>query len=247
MVQVQTFAWPDGPATADLVPTRDLIAVPPVFEIAGNGRQIIRVALRAPLPGPREHAFRLLITEVPRGGAATTGVRFALRLSLPVFVIPDGARPEPQWSLRGRGSGQLDLVLRNVGDAHLQVRRITWRPEGRAGPATGIEAPAYVLAGREHSWPLPGGAVAGPIELQAETSLGTAACDRRPAARLGPRWRRCCSPRRHRRRHSPNRRPASARHPPSRSCPRWDRRAATRCCHRFMSRRAGTSCCWRSS
>jgi len=173
MVQVQTFAWPDGPATAELVPTRDLIAVPPVFEIAGNGRQIIRVALRSPLPGPREHAFRLLITEVPRGGAATTGVRFALRLSLPVFVIPDGARPEPQWSLRGRGSGQFDLVLRNVGDAHLQVRRITWRPEGRPGPTTGIEAPAYVLAGREYSWPLPGGAVAGPIELQAETSLGT--------------------------------------------------------------------------
>ena len=48
MVQVQTFAWPDGPATAELVPTRDLIAVPPVFEIAGNGRQIIRVALRSP-------------------------------------------------------------------------------------------------------------------------------------------------------------------------------------------------------
>ena len=173
MVQVQTFAWPDGPATAELVPTRDLIAVPPVFEIAGNGRQIIRVALRSPLPGPREHAFRLLITEVPRGGAATTGVRFALRLSLPVFVIPDGARPEPQWSLRGRGSGQFDLVLRNVGDAHLQVRGITWRPEGRPGPTTGIDTPAYVLAGREYSWPLPGGAVAGPIELQAETSLGT--------------------------------------------------------------------------
>ena len=38
MVQVQTFAWPHGPATADLEPTRDLFAVPPVFELAGNGR-----------------------------------------------------------------------------------------------------------------------------------------------------------------------------------------------------------------
>ena len=41
MVQVQTFAWLDGPATADLQPTRALLAVPPIAEIAGRGRQII--------------------------------------------------------------------------------------------------------------------------------------------------------------------------------------------------------------
>ena len=48
MVQVQTFAWPRSPASGDLEPTRELIAVPPVFELAGNGKQIIRVALRGP-------------------------------------------------------------------------------------------------------------------------------------------------------------------------------------------------------
>lgn len=171
MVQVQTFAWPDGPATAALVPTRELIAVPPVFEIAESGRQIIRVALRAPLPGPREHAFRLLITEVPRGGARTTGVRFALRLSLPVFVTPDGAEPRPVWSVRMGERSAPELVLRNEGEAHIQVRRIVWRPDGRAA-ATVIETPAYVLAGREHGWPLPPGTGGAPLQIEAETNLG---------------------------------------------------------------------------
>ena len=172
MVQVQTFAWPDGPATVDLQPTRALLAVPPIAEIAGRGRQIIRVALRAPLIGPQEHAFRLLITEVPRGSAKATGVRFALRLSLPVFVTPKDAEPSPVWSLRASGQGAVTLVLRNEGHAHLQVRRIAWRPDGRAGQATSIDAPAYVLAGREHGWPLPSGIAAGPIQLEAETNIG---------------------------------------------------------------------------
>ena len=65
MVQVQTFAWPRTVASDDLEPTRELLAVPPVAELAGNGKQIIRVALRAALTGSREHAYRLLITEVP--------------------------------------------------------------------------------------------------------------------------------------------------------------------------------------
>ena len=171
MVQVQTFAWPRGPNSADLEPTRDLLAVPPVFELAGNARQIIRVALRGSLPAEHEHAYRLLITEVPRGGAATTGVRFALRLSLPVFVTPPGAAAEPVWSVRRTAKGN-ELVLRNEGTAHLQVRRIQLRPADGRGQAGTIDTPAYVLAGREHGWPLPAAPGAAGLQLEAETSIG---------------------------------------------------------------------------
>jgi fimbrial chaperone protein len=171
MVQVQTFAWPRSPASADLEPTRDLLAVPPVFELSGNARQIIRVALRGAVPAEREHAYRLLITEVPRGGAEGTGVRFALRLSLPVFVIPPGAAPEPVWSVRSAGQ-RSELVLRNQGTAHLQVRRIRHRPAAGGGPGGTIDTPAYVLAGQEHGWPLPTSPGPEGLQLEAETSIG---------------------------------------------------------------------------
>ena len=171
MVQVQTFAWSDGPATADLTPTRDVLAVPPVFELAPAGSQIIRVALRAPEAGERERAYRLLITEVPRGGGGGTGVRFALRLSLPVFVTPPGAAPRPVWSVGGSGV-ERRLVLRNEGAAHLQVRRITLaQAQGERGTSV-IETPAYVLAGQEHAWPLPGALGTGALQIEAETSVG---------------------------------------------------------------------------
>ena len=171
MVQVQTFAWSDGPATAELTPTRDVLAVPPVFELAPAGSQIIRVALRAAEAGDRERAYRLLITEVPRGGGGGTGVRFALRLSLPVFVTPPGAAPRAVWSLVGSGA-ERRLVLHNEGSAHLQVRRITLgQAEGDREPSV-IETPAYVLAGQEHAWPLPARAGAATLRLEAETSVG---------------------------------------------------------------------------
>ncbi|MFL5337075.1 MAG: molecular chaperone [Geminicoccaceae bacterium] len=171
MVQVQTFAWPRTAASDDLEPTRELLAVPPVAELPGNGKQIIRVALRASLTGNREHAYRLLITEVPRGGSSGTGVRIALRLSLPVFVTPPGAAPKPVWSLR-QEQGIAHLVLVNDGNAYLQVRRIVLHAPGRPTPAQTIESPAYILAGQEHSWPLPAGTAATTLQLEAETNVG---------------------------------------------------------------------------
>ena len=172
MLQVQTFAWPRSPASGDLEPTRELIAVPPVFELAGNGKQIIRVALRGPVPADREQAYRLLVTEVPRGGGSATGVRFALRLSLPVFVAPPEAAALPAWSVLTT-AGKPMLELDNRGSAHLQVRRIVVRAPGKPQPIQTIEAATYLLAGQSQAWPL-ADAVAGQrsLQLEAETNLG---------------------------------------------------------------------------
>ena len=118
-VQVQTFAWPRTAAVGDLEPTRELLALPAVFTLPPGAKQIIRVALRAAPAGSTEAAYRLLITEVPgKTAGKADGVRFALRLSLPVFVTPTGAVPEPAWSTSGAGK-KAKLQLVNHGSAHL--------------------------------------------------------------------------------------------------------------------------------
>jgi fimbrial chaperone protein len=172
-VQVQTFVWQGSPASADLEPTRDLIAVPPVFSLEPDARQIIRVALRGQPDATRELAYRLLITEVPTAGPdGRLNVRFALRLSLPVFVGAPGAVPVPAWSARD-ADGQPVLELANHGKEHLQVRRIALHARGRAEPLQVIEAPAYVLPGQTQGWPLVGPALAqATLQLRAETDLG---------------------------------------------------------------------------
>lgn len=91
LVQVETFAWRASPATADLEPTRELLAVPPLLRLAPGEKQLVRVARRSNTPLQVEETYRLLVSEVPEGGERG-GVRLALRLSLPVFVTPPGAR-----------------------------------------------------------------------------------------------------------------------------------------------------------
>jgi fimbrial chaperone protein len=172
-VQVQTFAWPRSPASDQLEPTRDLLAVPPVVSLEPGARQIIRVALRAPRQGSVERAYRLLITEVPPAPREdSVEVRFALRLSLPVFVAAEGARAEPSWTARREGSRAL-LELSNRGSAHIRVRRIELHAAGDERPAQVIDASAYVLPGQTQSWPLAAAASAQrELKLQADTDLG---------------------------------------------------------------------------
>lgn len=168
LVQVETFAWKRTPLTSDLEPTRELVAVPPVFELAPGARQIIRVALRQPHTGPTEAAYRLVITEVPPPGGGG-GVRFALRLSLPVFATPPGAAAHPQWRLQRDGAA-LRLEVANLGAAHLLVQRLRLSAGGRHQE---FDQPTYVLAGQRHAWDLAlPVAAGGPVALAAETSLG---------------------------------------------------------------------------
>ncbi len=106
LVQVETFRW-TGPLGAEgLEATRELLTVPSIFRIAPGERQVVRVALRRPFRGTVEEAYRLLIAEVPEEtGPRAGGIRFTLRLSLPVFVTPEGARPRPEWRLRRDARG----------------------------------------------------------------------------------------------------------------------------------------------
>lgn len=170
LVQVETFAWRASPATSDLEPTRDLLAVPPLLRLAPGEKQIVRVARRSgPLPRVEE-TYRVLVSEVPER-AQGSGVRLALRLSLPVFVTPPGARAEPRWDLRRQREG-LVLAVTNLGDAHLQVHRVRLLAGGRVLPVD--PAPAYVLAGQTHHWPLGALRLEGTsaLGLRAETNLG---------------------------------------------------------------------------
>jgi fimbrial chaperone protein len=171
LVQVQTFAWNDSTATAALVPTREIVAVPPVATIEAGAKQLIRVAVRGEARTDVEAAYRLVITEVPPATVGPpAGVRFALRLSLPVFVAPPGAAAQPLWSVEASEQGPR-LVLANQGTAHLQVRRIQVLGRDEVQVLHKVEEPAYVLPGRRHAWPLPSGLPTA-LTLKVETDFG---------------------------------------------------------------------------
>jgi fimbrial chaperone protein len=174
LVQIEAMVWNEVDDLSQVPTTSDILAVPPVFEIAAGAEQVIRLALRRPLTSGTEQAYRLLITEVPRAvGDGLQGVSFALRLNLPVFVTPEGALPQPTWSLERDGGGA-KLTLGNQGNAHVRVRSIALFEDGGAQPVFVSDEGGYVLAGRERSWQLDLGRLkaGASLTVKAETNLG---------------------------------------------------------------------------
>ena len=176
-IQVETFAWTRGNSVEALEPTRGLLAVPAVFNLPAGERQVIRVATRETATSEIETAYRLLITEVPVEAPETAaGIRFALRLSLPVFITPPRAKAEPSWSLR-RGAGGRTLEVQNNGNAHLHVRRLTIHDKASGRLLAEVEQPSYILAKGDHSWPDLVPATAGPVVVDVQTNLGGLSLD----------------------------------------------------------------------
>lgn len=173
LVKLQHFAWVDASDPQALDPTQDLLVVPPIFELQPDQTQTIRLAWRGASEINQERIYRLVIEEVPPEVGGQNGVTMALQLSLPIFVTPDGAVAEPVWSLE-RTAEKTRLVLANQGDAHVRLKSIDLLGTGEVTSIFSTNDVDYVLAGKEHSWPVDLSATQldGPLTLKAETNLG---------------------------------------------------------------------------
>ena len=89
--QVRVFLWDQANGEEALAPTQELVASPPIVEIAANSRQTIRLVRTQAGTSAQERTYRVLIDEVGRDDdPARSGVDIRLRYSVPVFVLPSG-------------------------------------------------------------------------------------------------------------------------------------------------------------
>lgn len=165
--QVRVYAWDQKDGGDVLTPTTDIVASPPVIEVAANSSQTVRLVRRAPADGTMERSYRILIDEIPRTEAAS-GVAIRLQYSVPVFVTPaaPGAAPALAFSLVRR-DGKLVLRPQNGGALHAQLGAT----RARVG-TTEVEISkglfGYALAGHMREWELPkdkAGQLNGPVTV----------------------------------------------------------------------------------
>lgn len=156
VVQIRVVRWSQKNGTEQLDDTRELLATPPVLQIAANSQQIIRVALRREPDPEEELTYRVIFEEVPQAAPKDfIGLRVALRLSIPVFVAPahSKANADLAWQSRWLANGQLELAATNSGNGHLQITDFEAQFPGSLMPLRGITS-KYVLAGSRMSWTL---------------------------------------------------------------------------------------------
>ena len=153
VVQVSTLNWTQAGGEEANAPTRELLATPPVFTLPPNGEQIVRVALRREPDATRELDYRLLLAEVPQAADKNfTGLRVALRLSIPVFVkAANSAAAQLRWSAHWLPDGGLSVSATNDGLTHQQVSDFTLHFAGSEALARGVVS-RYVLPGSTVTW-----------------------------------------------------------------------------------------------
>jgi fimbrial chaperone protein len=170
--QVRVFRWDQANGDDTLTPTQDLVASPPLIQIAGHADQLVRLVRTTPAPASAEQGYRVLIDELPEPDAATTsGVTIRLRYSVPVFVEPptDVGQPKLTWHLQRADQSWL-LRIDNTGRKRAQIAGV--QLVDSAGNTYPINKGllGYALAGRDHHWPvaLPANAnLSGPLKVRA--------------------------------------------------------------------------------
>lgn len=163
--QVRVLAWVQSGGEERLEPTRDLVASPPLMEVAAGQEHMVRIVrMQAAVPA-RELAYRMLVDELPGGEpAGRDGVQFLLRHSVPVFVLPEGAKRSQRRTrsdasvlqVEARPAGDaVRFVVRNASGQRVRLGQVAF--EGTDGQAVALVPGllGYVLAGQQMQWTLP--------------------------------------------------------------------------------------------
>lgn len=181
--QVRVQRWNQSVEGDALVATEDLAASPPILQIAPGERQLVRIVRLASQPATQEHAYRLLVDELPANeDADNAGLQFLLRYSVPVFLLPGGVVPVSEQTgqrpptdlsrvsaaLQPADEGRFRLGLRNDGARRVRMSQLVHvAPDGtRTTLVPGLVG--YALAGQQMQWTLSlPAAVASPGVLKA--------------------------------------------------------------------------------
>lgn len=182
LVQSEVMAWSQNEGKDVLTPSQDLVVSPPIFRVAPGATQTVRIGLLKRPPTQREVTYRLFLQEVPQPPKpGEQGVSIALRLGLPVFVLPPGgAKPQLAWSARPEGAG-IRLMATNRGNGHVQA--LEGRLFSEDGTLVADEVlSAYVLPGQTRAWTLKASTPwrGGKLRLVAQTSVGQTIVDLAP-------------------------------------------------------------------
>jgi fimbrial chaperone protein len=162
-----------------------------VFTLQPRGSQLVRVALRGTPDPTRELSYRVILQEVPPEASPDfTGLRVALRLSIPVFVAPTTpAKPDLSWSATLDANGAIVVRADNNGGAHARVLGFSLTPESGTGPVLQDTVATYVLPGQYRTWTLQNNnktrddstASAASYRLKANTEHGEVVAELTPA------------------------------------------------------------------
>ena len=153
VVQLETQSWRQHDGKDELTPTTEILATPPIITVPPGGSRIVRVGLRRPADQQRELTYRLFLREVPPAQPVAQGLRVALLISMPVFVVPPRIPgPQLQWHAVRLHDGDIQLQATNSGQSHIQLGQLHIAAAA-SGAAIAVKDMAdYLLPDNSRQW-----------------------------------------------------------------------------------------------
>lgn len=154
-LQVRVFRWVQQGGQEQLLPTDELMASPPMQELAAGQQQLVRVMRPTREPPSAQQYYRLIVDEVPDLATRVEGMQFVLRYSIPVFVQPASGKLAPQLQARlvTLDDGRNGVEVANSGNSYAQIADLALGSVKRPR----IVHPGllgYVLPGQVMRWPI---------------------------------------------------------------------------------------------
>ena len=164
-VQLEVMNWSQQDGEDVFTATREVLANPPIFTVPPGGSQLIRAGLRRAPDARRELTYRIFLQELPPPPSPDfNGAKMLMRVSLPVFVLPEvAAQPALRWQAARTSDGALKISLTNIGNAHVQIANFSLSLPGSAQPWITQQSSTYVLHGQSRDWILPANAENPPL------------------------------------------------------------------------------------
>lgn len=112
--------------------TGDFVFFPRLITVPPHAEKTIRVGYQGDFP-ELEKPYRLIIQELPpvrtpeeQAQQKSAGVNYVLRLSLPLFVMPDEKRPDPELGLEDvkKTTGGFKVAIKAPGTHHVEIRKV---------------------------------------------------------------------------------------------------------------------------
>ena len=151
--QLRVFKWLRQNGKDELVPTKSVVASPPIAKLAPGKFYVVRIVRVDKTPVDGEETYRLLVDEIPRPSAAAPsfGPRFAVRHSIPVFFTDPAAAPRLSWNAELTG-GRLRLTARNEGGRRVRISALKVMNTSGTALSFGDGFTGYVLGRSSERW-----------------------------------------------------------------------------------------------
>jgi len=125
-LQMKGVKWTQDSTGKDVYEdAAELVIFPKIVTLDPNEKKIIRLGYQGVPIADREAAYRIFLEELPVDKPGELGLKVALKLSVPIFLVPK--KENKDWVLEEASAkkGAASVIVKNNGNTHLIVTKVT--------------------------------------------------------------------------------------------------------------------------